>query len=60
MTFSHTCLLIAERVRTTLAEVGPPVLNGGISTLLAFILLAFSEGYVYQAFFKVKVDFWVV
>lgn len=57
MTFGHTYLLIAERVRSTLAEVGPPVLNGGISTLLAFILLAFSEGYVYQAFFKVKVDF---
>ena len=50
-------LFDVERVRTTLSEVGPPVLNGGISTLLAFVLLVFSKSYVFQTFFKVRVHF---
>ena len=50
-------LFDVERIRTTLSEVGPPVLNGGISTLLAFILLAFSKSYIFQAFFRVRVSF---
>lgn len=29
------------------------MLNGGISTLLAFILLVFSKSYIFQTFFKV-------
>lgn len=46
-----------ERICTTLSEVGPPVLNGGLSTLLAFILLVFSESYVFEAFLKVTASF---
>lgn len=42
-------------MRTTLSEIGPPVLNGGVSTLLAFVLLVFSQSYVFQTFFKVRV-----
>lgn len=41
------------RVQLTLAEIGPAVLNGGVSTFLAFILLARSKSYVFTAFFKV-------
>lgn len=37
-----------------LSEIGPPVLNGGVSTLLAFILLIWSKSYVFGAFFKVS------
>ena len=47
---------IVERVCITLSEIGPPVLNGGLSTLLAFVLLVFSQSYVFQTFFKVKVS----
>lgn len=50
-------VVAVERVRTTLSEIGPPVLNGGISTLLAFVLLAFSQSYIFQTFFKVRVSF---
>ena len=37
-------------------NIGPAVLNGGLSTFLAFILLAFSNSYVFLTFFKVS--FW--
>ena len=33
--------------------MGPAVLNGGLSTLLAFILLSASESYVCLSFFKI-------
>merc|ERR1711915_186287 len=42
-----------EKVVSTLVRIGPAVLNGGISTLLAFILLAFSESYIFLSFFKI-------
>ena len=42
-----------ERTRATLANIGPAVFNGGFSTFLAFILLAFSKSYVFLTFFKV-------
>ena len=40
------------KMRLTLENIGPAVLNGGISTFLAFVILAFSETYVFQTFFK--------
>ena len=33
--------------------MGPAVFNGGFSTFLAFILVAFSDSYVFTTFFKV-------
>ena len=36
-----------------LTEIGPAVIHGGMSTFLAFILLAASESYVFFIFFKV-------
>ena len=36
-----------------MTEIGPAVLNGGLSTLLAFILLATSKSYVFLSFFKI-------
>jgi len=42
-----------ERVVQTMNKIGPAVLNGGLSTLLAFILLSTSKSYVFLSFFKV-------
>ncbi|MPC08658.1 Niemann-Pick C1-like protein 1 [Portunus trituberculatus] len=42
-----------ERVRVTVKEMGPPVLNGAFSTFLTFILLAGSESHVFESFFKI-------
>ncbi|KAJ8306408.1 hypothetical protein KUTeg_016953 [Tegillarca granosa] len=42
-----------ERVKSTLSEMGVAVFNGGISTFLAFIVVAFSKSYVFTTFFKV-------
>ncbi len=37
-----------------MAAIGPAVFNGGLSTFLAFILVAFSDSYVFLTFFKVS------
>ena len=42
-----------QRIQATLVKIGPAVLNGGMSTLLAFILLATSKSYIFQSFFKI-------
>ena len=42
-----------EKTKETLSSMGMAVANGGISTLLAFVLVAFSNSYVYLTFFKV-------
>ena len=42
-----------QRVTRTLTKIGPAVLNGGLSTLLAFILLSTSKSYVFMSFFKI-------
>ena len=42
-----------HRVTAALTQVGPAVLHGGLSTLLAFILLSSSESYVCLSFFKI-------
>lgn len=47
--------LTLDRARAAVTQIGPAVLNGGISTFLAFCLLAGSESYAFQTFFKVSV-----
>jgi len=49
-----------ERAKITVATMGSAIINGGFSTFLAFILLAFillatSNSYVFITFFKVSV-----
>lgn len=41
-----------EKMKKSLEEIGSAVLNGGISTFLAFFLLAFSDAYAFNTFFK--------
>ena len=36
-----------------MSRIGPAVLNGGLSTLLAFVLLSTSQSYVCLSFFKI-------
>ena len=43
-----------ERARVALSTIGPAILNGGTTTFLALVLLAFSTSYAYLALFKVK------
>jgi len=40
------------KARKALAQVGSAVFNGGLSTFLAFLMVAFSPSYVYTTFFK--------
>ena len=42
-----------ERAAAAMVDMGPAVLNGGISALIAFILLAGSESHVFSVFFKI-------
>ena len=37
----------------TMTKIGPAVLNGGVSNLLAFSLLYTSQSYVFLSFFKI-------
>jgi hypothetical protein len=39
-------------VKSALANIGPAVLNGGISTFLAFVLLAGSKSFVFRFVIK--------
>ena len=41
-----------ERARVALSTIGPAILNGGTTTFLALVLLAFSTSYAYLALFK--------
>lgn len=55
----HTFLTVREgtreeRVMETILSIGAAVLYGGGSTLLALAMLATSEAYTFQAFFKVS------
>ena len=42
-----------ERATAALVDMGPAVLNGGVSTLIAFILLLSSDSYFFLTFFKI-------
>jgi len=50
---SNITFYLLERALTTLSVIGPAVLNGGLSTFIAFVLLGFSKAYVFMTFFKV-------
>lgn len=57
----HTFMTIengnrSERALQTILQIGSAVLYGGMSTLLALSMLANSEAYTFQAFFKVFND----
>ena len=41
------------RTQETLNDIGTAVFNGGFSTFLAFVLIAFSDSYIFLVFFKV-------
>ena len=43
-----------ERMYKTLVHVGPAVLNGGLSTFFAIVLLCGSKTYVFLTLFKVE------
>ena len=47
----------SQRSIMALQNVGPAVLNGGVSTFLAMVLLAASKSYVFTVFFKVSIYF---
>jgi len=42
-----------ERMEHTLVKIGPAVLNGGISTFVAFMLLSLSKSKVFFTFFQI-------
>ena len=42
-----------ERAAAAMVDMGPAVLNGGVSTLIAFILLAGSDSHVFSVFFRI-------
>ena len=44
-----------ERAFSSVTEMGPAILNGGITTFLALIFLSVSDSYPYLVFFKVLV-----
>ena len=43
----------SERASNALTTMGPAILNGGVTTVLALSLLGFSKSYAYIVFFKV-------
>ena len=43
-----------EKAKESLITIGPAVLNGGITTFLALVLLIFSSSHVILSFFKVS------
>ena len=48
-----TVFAISSSSFRTLTEIGPAVFNGGLSTLLAILMLVNSKSYVFITFFKV-------
>ena len=42
-----------QEQETNSPNIGPAVLNGGISTFLAFVMLAGSKSYGFSVFFKI-------
>ena len=41
-----------ERVAAALEKVGVPILNGGLSSILGILMLAFAGSYIFKSFFK--------
>ncbi|CAG0894338.1 unnamed protein product [Darwinula stevensoni] len=44
------------RVRITLTSIGPPVFNGGFTTMMAFVFCWFSDNYLFTSTLKVRPD----
>ena len=42
-----------QRAKAAIVDMGVAVLNGGFSTLIAFILLAGSDSHVFSVFFRI-------
>ncbi|XP_068233712.1 patched-related protein 9-like, partial [Palaemon carinicauda] len=42
-----------DRIQASIAQVGPAVFHGGISTLVAFLLLAPSDSHLFLSFFQI-------
>ena len=49
-----------ERAKNCLIKMGPPVLNGGITTMIAILPLVFSTHYSFKTFFKVTILCYVI
>ena len=45
-----------ERAQLSLTSMGPAIVNGGITTFLALLLLGFSQSHVFVTFFKVSLN----
>jgi predicted RND superfamily exporter protein len=59
---AHICLAFLSRTGTrtsrvlqAVTDMGQAIYSGGISTLLALSMLAFSDSYIFTSFFKVNV-----
>ncbi len=46
-----------EKAATSLVTMGPAIVNGGVTTFLALILLGFSQSHVFIVFFKVCLNY---
>ena len=53
----HSCYIFTgssvQRAQTSLLKICPAVLNGGMTTFLALVVLADSNSHAFQTFFKV-------
>ena len=49
----YLALFNLNHLSLLLVDMGPAVLNGGLSTLIAFILLLSSDSHVFSSFFKI-------
>ena len=49
----YLALFNLNNLSSLLVDMGPAVLNGGLSTLIAFILLLSSDSHVFSSFFKI-------
>jgi Niemann-Pick C1 protein len=45
-----------ERTSATLVSIGPAILNGGTSTLLALVVLGFSTSHAFIVLFKARIS----
>ena len=46
-----------QKAYKAIEDIGPAVLQGGFSTFLALLPLAFTDSHLFQAFFKVNLTF---
>ena len=43
-----------NRAGAALVDIGPAILNGGVTTFLALVLLSSASSHVFRVFFKVR------